>query len=235
MKIVIKTNVDCKIEDVINIFYGENESYINEWIVKYFEQEILRLTNENGDADFFVELSESIFYLVKKYKKVSKGYIYNSTEKIDEKIQSIRLLDFDSSKQLAINASTNNLWNDINNEINHRIMKQIDHESLYQINMKFEGAIKTKNNWNSTELVMLQNEITKQHKKELYSSIVKKVKKFNKKNSKLQKQEFLVLPSKTIIINENGYMEGDNKMPNLSKFSSCSLEYQIINKKEKFD
>ena len=76
------------------------------------------------------------------------------------------------------------LWNGINSEITHRVMRQVDQDSLYRINLNFEAAIKTKDNWNSTELIMMRNEITKNYKKELYSSIVKKMKKFEKKQKK---------------------------------------------------
>lgn len=240
MKIVIKNDLISHTEEVINIFYGENETYIEEWINNYFNEEIdiLRLVpmaNNISDIDYFIEISDGIFYLVKKYKTIAKGYLYNSSEKISEKIQSIKLLNFDSTNHLSVATSSNTLWNNINSEINHRIMKQIDHASLFQINMKMESAIKTKNTWTATELVMLQNEITREHKKELYSSIVKKTKKFNKKNKfNNQKKSVSCLPSKTLFINNNGDLEGDNI--DLSRFSkSCSLEYQIINKKEKYD
>ena len=183
MQIIIKKALLSNSEEIINIFYGENDSYIENWITTYFDQEIdaLKMTNLNVKSeglDYFVEIRDNIYYLIKKYKVILKGYIYNSSEKMSDNIFSIRCLSYNNINPLLNKIQTQPLWNGINSEVTHRVMKQEDKDTLYQINMKFEGAIKTRDTWNSTELVMLQNEITRNHKKDLYSSIVKKMKKF---------------------------------------------------------
>ena len=128
-------------------------------------------------------MENNMYYLVKKYKHVLKGYIYNTSEKISEKLYSIRCLTFDNVNVVLDKVNKDSLWNGIYSEITHRVMRQVDQDSLYRINLNFEAAIKTKDNWNSTELIMMRNEITKNYKKELYSSIVKKMKKFEVVNS----------------------------------------------------
>jgi len=248
MQIIIKKDLLTNSEDVLNIFYGENDKYIENWINAYFEQEIegLKMTPCEGhmkpdSLDFFVEIENNIYYLVKKYKVILKGYIYNSSEKISEKLFSIRCLSYDNIDPLLNNIQNQPFWNGINSEVTHRVMKQVDKDTLYQINMKFESAIKTKETWSSTELVMLQNEITKTHKKELYSSIVKKMKKFEKKQNKkgLSPQlQINTIPCKTVIVEGNKLKGVGGVMPDLSHHSgsSCALEYMIVsNKKEKFD
>lgn len=190
MQTVIKHNFVNNTEQVINIFYGENDIYVNNWVKKYFENEINQLKSEDDkskcDLDFFVEIRNNVFYLIQKYKLISKGYLYNTSEKVTENLQSIRLLDFDgygyndndndndNVKTLSENLPVNELWNDINSDIVHRVMKQMDRDSLYQCIIQFDKAIKTKKVWTSTELIMLHNEITKDFKKLLYSSIIKK-------------------------------------------------------------
>jgi hypothetical protein len=243
MQIIIKTDLLSNSEEVINIFYGENDNYIENWITTYFDQEIdaLKMTNLNinsEDLDFFVEIRDNIYYLIKKYKVILKGYIYNSSEKISNNMFSIRCLSYNNIDPLLNKIQTQSLWNGINSEVTHRVMKQVDKDTLYQINMKFESAIKTRDTWNSTELVMLQNEITRTHKKELYSSIVKKMKKFEKKQKPTKESLLpLSLPCKTIMANGNQVRGVGGIMPDLSRYSgsSCALEYHIINKKEKYD
>jgi hypothetical protein len=244
MQIIIKQDFISNTEDVINIFYGENNEYVADWINAYFEQEIESLKmmpcedNIRPDSlDYFVEMENNMFYLVKKYKQILKGYIYNTSEKISEKLYSIRYLTFDNVNVVLdkVNESSS-LWNGINSEITHRVMRQVDQDSLYRINLNFEAAIKTKENWNSTELIMMRNEITKTYKKELYSSIVKKMKRFEKKQNKKASPNN-VIPCKTIMIDENGLRGCGGMMPDLSKYSgtSCSLEYQIVNNKQKYE
>lgn len=225
MKIVVKTNLISNIQEVINIFYAENQKYIEEWIHNY-------LNNCKVDEiESEIENDGTIFHLIKKQKVLSNGYLYNTSKILSEKMYSVKILDFECNLPIyPCEGPTNVLWNGINNEINHKIMRQIDHESLYQLNIKFDNALKTKNTWNTTEIIMLQNEITRCHEKQLYSSIIKKIKKFNKKiNMKKSKNNTITLTTKTISIDESGNTIGDGQMPDLSKFS-LDPGYQIINK-----
>lgn len=245
MQIIIKKDLLSNSEKVINIFYGENDSYIENWINTYFDEEIdvLKMTPCEGhinpeSLDYFVEIEDNIYYLMKKYKVILRGYIYNSSEKVSDKLFSIRCLSYNNIDSLLTKIPTQPLWNGINSEVTHRVMRQVDKDTLYQMNMKFEGAIKTKDTWNSTELVMLQNEITRTHKKELYSSIVKKMKKFEKRQQLKETPLQLSLPCKTIIANGSQLQGIGGVMPDLSHYSSssCALEYHVINnKKEKYD
>lgn len=250
MQIIIKKDLLSNTEEVVNVFYGENDTYIENWINAYFDQEIdgLKMSPCEGDIkpdslDYFVEIKDNIYYLIKKYKMVLKGYIYNSSEKVSQTLFSIRCLYYNNIDSLLNKVQSQPLWNGINSEVTHRVMRQVDKDTLYQINMKFEGAIKTRENWSSTELVMLQNEITRTHKKELYSSIVKKMKKFEKKQNKKAKSppqnlQTNIIPCKTIVADGDKLRGVGGVMPDLSRYSgsSCALEYHVINnKKEKYD
>jgi hypothetical protein len=246
MQIIIKQDLISNTETILNIFYGENDAYIENWINLYFDQEIekLNMTNLNiksDSLDYFVEIKDTKYYLVKKYKLILKGYIYNSAEKVSEKLFSIRCLSYDNINPLLSTVESQSLWNGINSEITHRIMKQVNKDTLYQINMTFEAAVKTKETWNSTELVMLQNEVTRTHKKKLYNSIVKKMKKFEKKQttksmSSPQNLQTMTLPCKTIMAEGSPLRGVGSAIPDISRYTdSCEHEYHVINNKEKFD
>ena len=65
MQIIIKKDLLSNSEEIINIFYGENDSYIENWITTYFDQEIdaLKMTNLNVNSeglDYFVEIRDNI-------------------------------------------------------------------------------------------------------------------------------------------------------------------------------
>ncbi len=245
MQIIVKQDLNTNSEKVLNIFYGENDSFISNWINAYLEEEIDILKNtpceesvKSDSLDYFVELESGIYYLVKKYHLIVKGYIYNSSEKVSKRLFSIRCLQFDGINLVLEKVQSQPLWNNINSEINHRVLKQVDQDSMYNICLNMESAIKTKENWTSTELVMLQNEVTKNYKRELYSSVVKKMKKFEKKQTKkLYQQKANIIPCKTIIAEGDQIRGTGGIMPDISSFAgkSCALEYHIINYKEKFD
>jgi hypothetical protein len=235
-------------EMILNIIYGDNEDYIKKWISLYFDN-IIGKKEKLDSEEFFVEIEEGIYYLVKKTNIIVKGYIFNTPQQITEKLFSVRYLKFDDNKEKALLKTLsdniklnelNGLFPEITNEINHKVLEGIDRESLYEIYCAFEGAIRTKETWNTTELVILQNKVTREFKKDLYSTIVKKSKKAAnklKKKSPTNSESSsgssspVLLPCKTIMINEMNEIEGCGVV-DLSKWNSnaCSLEYTILNK-----
>lgn len=244
MQIIIKKDLLSNSEKVINILYGENSSYIEDWISIYINQEIDKLKVVPCEKpiiadsiDYYIEVKDDTYYLAKRYNVRLNGYIYNSSKKVSDNIFSIRCLSYDNIDPLLNKIQTQPLWNDINSEITHRIMKHVDKDTLYQINMKFDGAIKTKDKWNSTELVMLQNEITQTHKKELYSYTVRKMKNIEKKKNNKEKSLPLVFSCKTILADGNNVSGLGGIIPDLSQHfgNPCALEYHIINKKQKYE
>ena len=226
MQIIIKTDLILNTQEVINILYGENDIYTQDWIEDYIK----------NIGDFTFEQEQNVYFIIKSQSVTSKGYIYNTSKITKKRVFSIQYLNFDNTNFSSIPQNNklrnNTLWNNINNEINHTVMKRIDHDSLYKINLKFDTLIKTKPVWNTTELIMVQNEITRNYKKDLYSSIVKKMKRFEKnksmKNFKLNKK--INLPCKTIMIDEHGDLKGcGSGIPDINKFFD-ETEFTIINK-----
>jgi hypothetical protein len=185
MYIILQT-FPSDIDEVLNVFYCEDITIVRNWVRQYIETEIKSLefcpgtqglkniTYELNDADKNIEL-------IKKYKRVSKGYIYNSSERIVDVIYSISILEFDSNKCVTGLISSNN-WENFNTEINKRVLRQLDKESLFQVFMKLQQRIDTKTHWNKTEYTGLVTETVKNFKKQLYSSITKKMKRFSKQH-----------------------------------------------------
>lgn len=248
---IIKNEIEKSIntsqsETILNIIYGDNEDYIKKWISLYFDN-IIEKKGKLDNEEFFVEIEEGIYYLVKKTNIIVKGYIFNTPQQITEKLYSVRYLKFDDNKEKALLKTLsdniklnelNGLFPEVTNEINHKVLEGIDRESLYEIYCAFEGAIRTKETWNTTELVILQNKVTREFKKDLYSTIVKKSKKAAnklKKKSPINSESSsgcsspVLLPCKTIMINEMNEIEGFGVV-DLSKWNSnaCSLEYTIL-------
>jgi hypothetical protein len=185
MYIILQT-FPSDIDEVLNVFYCEDITIVRNWVRQYIETEIKSLefcpgtqglkniTYELNDADKNIEL-------IKKYKRVSKGYIYNSSERIVDIIYSISILEFDSNKCVTGLISSNN-WDNFNTEINKRVLRQLDKESLFQVFMKLQQRIDTKTHWNKTEYTGLVTETVKNFKKQLYSSITKKMKRSSKQH-----------------------------------------------------
>lgn len=235
-------------ETVLNIIYGDNEDYIKKWISLYFDN-IIEKKEKVDNEEFFVEIENGIYYLVKKTMVIVKGYIFNTPQLVTEKLFSVRYLKFDETKEKALLKTLsdniklnelNGLYPEISNDTNHKVLEGIDKTSLYEIYCAFEGAIRTKETWNTTELVILQNKVTREFKKDLYSTIVKKAKKAanklkkkspnNSESSSSASLSPVLLPCKTIMINEMNEIEGCGVV-DLSKWNSnaCSLEYTILN------
>ena len=245
MYTIIKNEIKSQ-DEILNIIYGDNENYVKTWIEIYFDMIIEKKEVLLPDEKYFVEIENGIYYLVKKDKNIIKGYIYNTPQHITEKIFSIKYLKFTGSQETGLLQSLSDkiklneldgLYPEITNNINHKVLNQIDRESLYEIYCAFEGAIRTKDIWNISELIILQNKVTRELKKDLYSTVLKKYTKQLKKQPKLKTNKcFSTLPCKTIMIDENNKVQINGQI-DLSKWHSnaCSLEYIISNNKNNDD
>jgi hypothetical protein len=176
-------------DEVLNVFYGNDTTVINNWIKDYINDDIesLKIIPLNKDiraVSYETIENQNKIELIRKVKKVNKGYIYNSSERLTETIYTITTLEYDGINKFNNEQYTlkdNSKWADINNEINNRVLKQLDKESLYQILNKIQTSIKVKSNWNYTEYTSLVSEILKTFKKDVYSSLAKRLKRFGKK------------------------------------------------------
>lgn len=177
MYIILKQSSTDK-DEILNIFYCQDETLIRNWIRNYIESDI-KDDQDTKDTLYEINDAETNFQLIKKFKQINRGYIYNSSEKIAQVVYKISILEFnaDLSRETL---KENNKWADINNEINNRVLKRLDKNSLYQIITQLESKISTKSSWNRTEYVGLFSETIQNFKKNLYSSIAKRMRRFGK-------------------------------------------------------
>jgi hypothetical protein len=172
--------------EILNMFYCSNETLVRNWIRDWIKEDIISKkeseSGKGGDVTYEINDAETNFQLIKLYKKIHKGYIYNSSEKLSEIVYKISILEFDRGT-LCTQTLQNDKWSDINNEINNRVLKRLDKNSLYQIIIEIQSKIKTKSTWSRTEYTSLVSETIKNFKKSLYSTIAKRMKRFGKPNT----------------------------------------------------
>jgi hypothetical protein len=186
MYIIVKKFLDGSKDKVLNTFYGDNVTIVKEWIRGYISQEIDSLqmspTPQNlRNIAYSIEENDDTFALVKSFKQIHKGYIYNSSERVQQTLYNIDLLECEGKFEESL--KKNDLWVNLNDNINNRVLRQMDKDSLYQVFIKIQSGIHKKESWNHTEFTSLISEIVKSFKKDLYSSIAKRMKRVDKKKS----------------------------------------------------
>jgi hypothetical protein len=199
-------------EKVINIIYGEDSNYVEDWINTYCMNEIeslimCPLLPNVFSINYTMEKDKQLFKLIKNYKKLKEGYIFNSYKNVSEIVFSIKYTYFNENEnenenilnklaKLNRQDKQDNGTFFVQKETCHRIMENLNKEELLQIIINFESALITKNIWNNKELELLQNETIKNYRKTMYNNISRKVKKINKKieNNKIQKDFNVILP-----------------------------------------
>lgn len=221
MFIIVKHNnySPSENDEVLNIFYTVDSTCIRDWIKEYINQDIISYSYSPIEEDlkyltYELNDGEHNFQLLKKYKRISRGYIYNSSERITDVLYSISVLEFDSEKNKTTNPlQGSHMWKSVNVEINNRILKSLDKDSILRIFNVIQDKIHTKNNWNKTEFISVVSDTLREYKGAMYKSISKRLKRFNKR-----KNSYKQLPDHIII---NVDVENHN---NQNEVSSCRLE-----------
>lgn len=123
------------------------------------------------------------YSLIKKENTINKGYLYNNKIEKQTKILTLEVYSYDANNiEKNYEIKKNKLWENINTEINNRVLKSMDKTELYQVFIKINENLQLKQNWSNYEYINLLNDLLKNFKKELYSSIAKKLKRFTKKS-----------------------------------------------------
>jgi len=188
MYIIVKKFLDGSKDIILNTFYGDSETIVKEWIRNYLSQEIdsleLSPKPENlRNVSYSIEENDCLFSLIKSFKQIHKGYIYNSSERVQQTLFTIDLLEYNGNNCFGESLKKNDLWVNLNDHINNRVLRQMDKDSLYQVFIKIQSGIHKKTSWNHTEFTSLVSEIIKSFKKDLYSSIAKRMRRVDKKKS----------------------------------------------------
>lgn len=181
------TDVNKTATQVLNIFYTDDNTVVRQWINEYLFAEMESLlmcpaSKDTKNASMKIEeLEGNMYCLVKQFKKISRGYVYNSSEKLKETICTVRCLEFDGKTNLPF--TTSQLYTDVNTEVNNRVLKQLDQASLYQVVQSLHSRLSTKKHWSNSEYTVTLSAILKDFRKEMYNSITKKLKRQYKRSS----------------------------------------------------
>jgi hypothetical protein len=168
---------------VLDFFYTQNESIINSWIEDYINADIESLKmcplRENEKAIVYeINKTDTNYQLIKRQKNIIKGYVYNTSEKFANVLYTISVSHFDSNTFLQ-NLPKNSHLENINSEINNRMLRRLDRDSILQVLFKINKAISSKDTWNKTDYINTVSDILKFFNKEKYSIIAKRMKRYD--------------------------------------------------------
>jgi hypothetical protein len=184
MFIIIKHDLIQSKKEVVNIIYGD--SYEN-WAIEYLTDIISDISNEiqdkhdnpdePGDISYYSDIQ--LLSIIKKEYIIEKGYIFNNKKVEETPILKLEVLEY-NPRSLDFNKkkSEGKLWENLNSEINHRVLKNMDKDSLYQVFIELDKNMKLKQNWTSNDFINILNELLKNFKKQLYSSVAKKLRRY---------------------------------------------------------
>jgi len=173
-------------DKIINVLFENDIDKVEEYIKKYLKDKIKSLCIEDVSSIYTINSKEREFQIIKEFTKVRKGYVYNSHSQVSEVVLCIKYYS-DNGCDSLINMDNciSNLTNDLNGEINKRVLRQLDKDSLYQVFVRVMNCIKTKDSFTKQEFTMIISEIVHNFKKDLYSTIAKRMRRYgNKKQTK---------------------------------------------------
>lgn len=179
---------------IVNVFYGHPLTVVSNWVKESLQAQIesLKMTpmdKNSRDISYSIVDNTTEFILQKDFRKVSKGYVYNSSVYTTEHIDTVIIHEYNGEVEWA--PEENGLSTNISENINNRVLKQLDKESLFQVFDKVTRLSKTKKSWTRIEYTGMVSYAIKEFKKELYSSIAKKMKRFGKKSLIIAKMNCL--------------------------------------------
>lgn len=185
IQVVIRNDHVNNSETVEHIVYGDNTALANHHVSQLVLAELesqatIPQQRYEREVTFSAEESEtdSSVTIVKQYKRVVPGYVYNSHKRVRELVCTFRVLAYDDSRAPSFEPLHSGLWGNINQEINHRVMKKMDKESLYQVLCSVESVLLKKVSWTGIEYIAVLSETLRTFKKDLYSNVARRMQRF---------------------------------------------------------
>ena len=185
MFIILKHDHITNKKEVLTIIYSDKA---DTWVRYYLNDQKTQLEDfYKKHEDKYKKSGMSVKYIIEENDKtltkeetyVEKGYIYNNNIIKYIPIISLEMYEY-NAKCLEINKNytDSRMWENLNKEINHRVLKTMDKDSLYQVFMTVDNNLKLKDAWSTNDYINILNDILKGFKKEMYSSIAKKLKRY---------------------------------------------------------
>lgn len=89
------------IKNIINIVYGRDKEISEDWVYNYLMKQIEMMESmsfKNTIGYKIEDIGNDEYILLKEYKDVIKGYIYNSYEKKAETLLKVSILEYTDSQ-----------------------------------------------------------------------------------------------------------------------------------------
>lgn len=177
-------------EKIIKI-HNDNIDTIQYWIDEYLESEIKSLTmcpvsKDTRCVSFQIIKNGHLFQLVKTYKKINRGYIYNSSDMLSEIVLELKVIECDDTvfaESLNLTKKTE-FWFKFNNDVNGSMIKQLDRESMYNVFVHVLQLTEQKPKKIQEEIQNVLHSSLRTIKRDLYNSTMKRIKRMNKLVSK---------------------------------------------------
>jgi len=84
MHIILKqSSTEGENDQILNLFYCLDQTLVRNWIKDWIRKDIVNRKENETQKGITYEINDADknFQLIKRYKKIHKGYIYNSSEK----------------------------------------------------------------------------------------------------------------------------------------------------------
>jgi hypothetical protein len=190
MYVVVEKQNETNNINIIKILKVDDKTSVQLWMNTYMltQLESMRYAPNHENIKYVTymirsrENSDSL-ELIKQFKKVNKGYIYNSSEWLEEVIMSIDCIKCeDNILYESSEIPKSQLWHDTNTEINIRVLQQLDYDSSINVISHFIKSSKSKSSSFQEEMTVLLSDSLKFVNRDLYNNVMRKVKKLRKRN-----------------------------------------------------
>lgn len=178
MFIIIKNDLIKSKKEVANIIYGDTyETWTSNYLTEIISDIIIEISSSDNKTSYHKD--DQLLSIIKKEEIIEKGYIFNNKSVKETPIISLEVLEY-NPRALEFNKTNSEckLWENLNSEINQRVLKNMDKDSLYQVFMELDKNMKLKHNWTTNDFINILNELLKNFRKQFYSSVAKKLRRY---------------------------------------------------------
>lgn len=179
MFIILEKDPQQNTQNVLGLIYGDDYNLASQWTIDYISNDIksrLYCPFEKyvKTIEYITNHNQNSFELIKRVTRVKRGYVYNTNEKESSLVYKIQILEFNNE---ITQTSTSHLYQNLNMQINKRVLQTLDAKSLIQVIDTLGEIIATR----EPEYTNILTDILKTFKKDFYSSIAKRLKRYGTK------------------------------------------------------
>lgn len=166
---------------VLNVMHHTEIKIAEAWMGSYVSRQMASLGEEPTPKDmkyvsYFIneDLKDNRIEmtLVKRYKQIHTGYIYNSGEWVEDILFTLKYMTYD----LPVDATKTQSWQELNTEINKAVMSQLDRDNLYYVLGQVDSRLKLAMPDVSIHFTDVLSQTLRTSYKDLFRSILRRMK-----------------------------------------------------------